>query len=98
MKEIVKVSSKSRSAAVAGAVAGIMRHDGYLEVRAIGVGAINQAMKALTIARGYLVEDDIDLTIVPSFETVDIDGRECTALNLSVFRRPATLVQPAGIN
>ena len=92
MHDIVKVSSNSRPAAVAGAIAGIMRENGDVEVRAIGAGAINQAMKALTIARKFLEQDDLDLSIVPNFETLDIDGEARTALCLSVFKRPATIV------
>jgi stage V sporulation protein S len=92
MYDIVKVSSTSHPAAVAGAIAGIMRESGNVEVRAIGAGAINQAMKALTIARKYLVQDDLDLSVVPNFETLDINGEERTALRLSVFKRPASIL------
>ena len=92
MNDIVKVSSHSRPAAVAGAVAGIMRENGNVEVRAIGAGAISQAMKALTIARKFLENDDLDLSIVPNFETLNIDGKERTALRLLVFKRPASII------
>ena len=98
MKEIVKVAAHSRSTAVAGSIAGIMREDGYVEVRAIGASAVNQAMKALAIARGYMVEDGIALTVVPDFETVYIDGEERTALHLAVYTRPPTLLRPNGIS
>ena len=95
MAELIKVSAHSRSTAVAGAIAGVMREHGYAEVQAIGASAINQAIKAVTIARGYLEQDDMDLTIVPSFTEVDIEGNERTAVRLAVFKRPMTLVTPA---
>ena len=95
MADLVRVSSQSRSTSVAGAIAGIMRDDGYVEVQAIGAPAVNQAIKAIAIARGYLVQDNIDLAIVPSFHEIEIDGQERTALHFAVFQRPATLVVPA---
>ena len=91
MAELIKVSAQSRSTAVAGAIAGVMREHGYAEVQAIGASAVNQAIKAVAIARGYLEQDNIDLAIVPSFTEVDIDGNERTAVRLAVFKRPATL-------
>ena len=91
MAELIKVSAQSRSTAVAGAIAGVMREHGYAEVQAIGASAVNQAIKAIAIARGYLEQDQIDLAIVPSFTEVDIDGNERTAVRLAVFKRPATL-------
>jgi stage V sporulation protein S len=94
MADLVRVSSQSRSTSVAGAIAGIMRDDGYVEVQAIGAPAVNQAVKAITIARGYLVQDNIDLAIVPSFHEVDIDGQERTAIHFAVFQRPGMLVTP----
>jgi len=94
MAELIKVSAQSRSTAVAGAIAGVMREHGYAEVQAIGASAINQAIKAVTIARGYLEQDNMDLAVVPSFTEVEIEGNERTAVRLSVFKRPLTLVMP----
>ena len=91
MAELIKVSAQSRSTAVAGAIAGVMREHGYAEVQAIGASAINQAIKAVTIARGYLEQDGFDLVVVPSFTEVDIEGNERTALRLAVFKRPPSL-------
>ena len=91
MAELIKVSAQSRSTAVAGAIAGVMREHGYAEVQAIGASAVNQAVKAVAIARGYLEQDDMDLVIVPSFTEVDIEGNERTAVRLSIFKRPGTL-------
>jgi stage V sporulation protein S len=68
-----------------------MREQGYAEVQAIGASAVNQAVKAVAIARGYLEQDDMDLVIVPSFTEVDIEGNERTAVRLAIFKRPATL-------
>jgi stage V sporulation protein S len=87
MADLVRVSSQSRSTAVAGAIAGIMREEGYAEVQAIGAPAVNQAIKAITIARTYLEQDDIDLVVVPSFHAVEIAGQERTAIHFAVFRR-----------
>jgi stage V sporulation protein S len=94
MAELIKVSAQSRSTAVAGAIAGVMREHGYAEVQAIGASAINQAVKAATIARGYLEQDGIDLVLVPSFTEVDIEGNERTAVRFAVFQRPVALVAP----
>ncbi|MBK8051679.1 MAG: stage V sporulation protein S [Anaerolineales bacterium] len=95
MSELVRVSAQSRTTAVAGAIAGIMRERGYVEVQAIGAGAVNQAIKSITIARSYLVEDQMDLAVVPSFHTTEIEGAERTAIHFAVFRRPESMVAEA---
>lgn len=94
MAELIKVSAQSRSTAVAGAIAGVMREHGYAEIQAIGASAVNQAIKAATIARGYLEQDGIDLVLAPSFIDVEIEGNERTAVRFAVFRRPTTLAAP----
>ena len=86
--DIIKVSARSRSTAVAGAIAGVMRQYHMAEVQAIGAGAVNQAVKALAIARGYLERDEIDIVTVPFFTEVDIDGQERTAVRFRVEPRP----------
>lgn len=91
MAELIKVSAQSRSTAVAGAIAGVMREEGYAEVQAIGASAVNQAVKAIAIARGYLEQDDMDLAIIPSFTEVEIEGNERTAVRMAIFKRPSTL-------
>ena len=89
--DIIKVSAKSRSTAVAGAIAAVMREHRYAEVQAIGAGAVNQAVKALAIARGYLEGDGIDIVFTPLFTEVDIDGQERTAVRFQVeLRNPNT--------
>ena len=86
--DLIKVSARSRSTAVAGAIAAVMREHRYAEVQAIGAGAVNQAVKALAIARGYLSRDEIDIIFTPYFTEVDIDGQERTAVRFSVEPRP----------
>jgi stage V sporulation protein S len=85
--EVIKVAARSRSTAVAGAIAGVVREHGRAEVQAIGAGAVNQAVKAAAIARGYLELDGIDVICIPSFVEVDIDGQERTAVKLSIEPR-----------
>jgi len=87
--DVIRVAAASRSTAVAGAIAGVMREQGQVNVQAIGAGAVNQAIKAVTIARGYLELDGIDIICVPSFVEVLIDGQERTAVRLSVEKRCA---------
>lgn len=91
MAELIRVSAQSRSTAVAGAIAGVMREQEHAEMQAIGASAVNQAIKAVAIARGYLEQDGIDLVIVPTFTEVDIEGNERTAVRIAVFRRPSSI-------
>ena len=85
--DIIKVAATSRSTAVAGAIAGVMREQEQVDVQAIGAGAVNQAVKAVAIARSYLELDGIDIICIPSFVEVMIDGQERTAVRLGVERR-----------
>ncbi|MDQ4100247.1 MAG: stage V sporulation protein S [Chloroflexota bacterium] len=87
--EVLKVSTRSRPSAVAGAIAGVIRESGSAEVQSIGAGATNQAIKAVAIARSYLQEEGIDIVCVPSFIDVAIDEEERTAIRLQILRRPA---------
>ena len=84
---VIKVSSESRTSAVAGAIAGVVREHQRAEVQAIGAGAVNQAVKAVAIARGYLQEDGIDVICIPEFTSVEINGKERTAVRLVVEPR-----------
>lgn len=86
--DVIKVSARSRSTSVAGAIAGVMRQHQMAEVQAIGAGAVNQAVKALAIARGYLERDDMDIVTTPYFTEVEIDGQERTAVRFRVEPRP----------
>ncbi|MGC9393984.1 MAG: stage V sporulation protein S [Anaerolineae bacterium] len=81
---IVRVASTSRSTSVAGAIAGIVRDQGRVDVQAVGAGAVNQAVKAIAIARGYLELDDIHIYCIPSFSEIIIEGKERTAVRLAV--------------
>lgn len=85
--DTIKVSAGSRTSAVAGAIAGVIREHKRADVQAIGAGAVNQAIKAIAIARGYLNEDGLDVVCIPEFTTVDINGKERTALRLVVEPR-----------
>lgn len=85
--EIIKVKANSRTAAVAGAIAGVMRENHHAEVQAIGAGAVNQAVKAVVLARAYLVDDEIDIYCVPEFVDVEIDSKVRTAVKLTVEQR-----------
>ena len=84
---VIKVSARSRTASVAGAIAGVVREVGRAEVQAIGAGAVNQAVKAIAIATGYLDEEDVHIVCVPSFVDVHIDGQERTAIKILVEPR-----------
>jgi stage V sporulation protein S len=85
--EIIKVSATSRTSAVAGAIAGIFREQEYANVQAIGASAVNQAVKALALARDYLAEDGYDIVTVPEFVDVEISGNIRTAIRLNVMSR-----------
>src|SRR5436190_12916028 len=86
--EILKVSSKSNPNSVAGAMAGVVRQWGSVEVQVVGAGALNQAIKAVAIARGYVAPSGLDLTCVPTFADIEIDGQDRTAIRLLIETRP----------
>ncbi|NTV35795.1 MAG: stage V sporulation protein S, partial [Anaerolineaceae bacterium] len=77
---IIKVKATSRTAAVAGAIAGVVRENKHADVQAIGAGAVNQAVKAMVLAKGYLAEDGIVVVCIPEFVDVEIDGKVRTAI------------------
>ena len=82
--DMIKVSANSRTSAVAGAIAGVVREHKRAEVQAIGAGAVNQAVKALVLAVGYLNNDGIHIVCVPEFADVTIDDKVRTAIKLVV--------------
>ena len=82
--DMIKVSANSRTAAVAGAIAGVIREHHRAEIQAIGAGAVNQAVKALVLATGYLREDGINVTAVPEFADVKIEDKVRTAIKFVV--------------
>lgn len=85
--EILKVSSKSKPNAVAGALAGVLRERGTAEMQAIGAGALNQAVKAVAIARGIVAPSGMDLICIPAFKEIQIEGVERTAIRLIIEPR-----------
>lgn len=85
--DIIKVSGSSRTAAVAGAIAGVFRDQQYANVQAIGASAVNQAVKASALARDYLAEDGYNVIAIPMFIDVEIEGKERTAIRLTIEER-----------
>lgn len=85
--EVLKVSSKSSPNSVAGALAGVLRERGIAELQAIGAGALNQGVKAVAIARGFVAPSGMDLICIPAFTDIEIDGEERTAIKLIVEPR-----------
>lgn len=82
--KMIKVSANSRTSAVAGAIAGVVREHHRAEVQAIGAAAVNQAVKALALATTYLNLDGIHVHMVPEFADVTIEDKERTAIKLIV--------------
>ena len=82
--DIIKVSGKSRTSAVAGAIAGVFRENKRVEVQAIGASAINQAVKAMALAKSYLAEDGYDVVFIPEFVDVEIEEKIRTAIRFTV--------------
>jgi stage V sporulation protein S len=85
--ETLKVSTKSNPNSVAGAMAGAVRQAGAVEVQVVGAGALNQAIKAVAIARGYVAPAGIDLICIPTFADILIDGERRTAIRLAIEDR-----------
>ena len=82
--DIIKVRAVSRTAAVAGAIAGIFRDKKHAEVQAIGAGAVNQAVKAMVLAKNFLAQDGIEVVFTPEFVNVEIDGKVRTAIRFII--------------
>lgn len=85
--EVLKVSSKSKPNSVAGALANACREKQTVEIQAVGAGSLNQAIKAIAIARGYVAPTGKDLICIPAFSDIMIDGEERTAIKLIVESR-----------
>ncbi len=85
--DIIKVSGNSRTSAVAGAIAGVFRENHRADVQAIGAGAVNQAVKACVLARGYLAGDGYDVIFIPEFIDIEIEDKIRTAVRLTVESR-----------
>jgi len=82
--EILKVSSKSNPSSVAGAIANVFKDHDVVEIQAVGAGAINQAIKAIAISRGFVAPSGKNLVCIPAFSDISIDGEERTAIKLIV--------------
>ena len=93
--EMIKVSANSRTSAVAGAIAGVIREHKRADVQAIGAGAVNQAVKALVLATGYLRNDGIEICCVPEFVDVEIEDKVRTAVKLVIEVRAPASSRPA---
>ncbi len=87
MTTLLKVSANSNPNSVAGALAGVIREQGKVELQTVGAGALNQAIKAVAIARGFVAPGGINLICIPAFIDIEIDGEERTAIKLIVEPR-----------
>jgi stage V sporulation protein S len=85
--EVLKVSATSQPKAVAGAIAAIVRSNNSVEIQTIGAGAVNQAVKGVAIARGYVAPNGIELVCMPAFSQLEVDGEIKTSINLAVAKR-----------
>lgn len=82
--DFLKVSSKSSPASVAGAIAGMVKDGASVTMQCIGAGAVNQAVKAVAIARGFLIPTGVDISCVPTFSEIEISGQSRTAIRIAV--------------
>ena len=87
MAYLLKVSSKSSSSSIAGAIAGMIKDGAAVEIQSVGAGAVNQAVKAIAIARGFLEPTGIEIVCIPTFVDVEIDGEIRTAIHFDVEQR-----------
>jgi len=85
--EVLKVSAQSKPKSVAGALAAVLREKGVAELQAVGAGAVNQAVKAIAITRGFVAPNGIDLITIPAFSEIEIEGEERTAIKFIVEPR-----------
>lgn len=85
--DVLKVSARSNPNSIAGALAGVIRERGSAEIQAIGAGALNQAVKAVAIARGFVAPSGMELICIPAFTDIIIDGEERTAIKLIIEPR-----------
>lgn len=82
--EILKVSSKSNPSKVAGAIANIYRESGCVEIQTVGAGSLNQAIKGIAIARGFVAPTGDNLVVTPAFNDISINGEQKTAIKLLI--------------
>ncbi|MBX2998887.1 MAG: stage V sporulation protein S [Caldilineaceae bacterium] len=94
MMVLIKVAANSRTAGVAGAIAGAIREHSRVDVQAIGATAVNQAAKALSLARQYLVEEEISMVVIPYFVEVEIGKQTRTAVRFTAQIYPSDRLPP----
>ncbi len=87
--DVLKASAQSKPKSVAGALAAVLREKGSVEIQAVGAGAVNQAVKGIAIARGYVAPNGIDLVCIPAFAEIEINGENRTAIRFIVEGRQA---------
>jgi len=85
--EALKVSTKSQPKSVAGAIAAIVRNNESVEINTIGAGAVNQAIKSIAIARGFVAPNGIELVTIPAFSQIEVDGEQKTSIKFIVEKR-----------
>ena len=85
--EALKVSTKSQPKSVAGAIAAIVRNNESVEINTIGAGAVNQAIKSIAIARGFVAPNGIELVTIPAFSQIDVEGESKTSIKFLVEKR-----------
>ena len=85
--ETLKVSTTSVPKNVAGAIAAIARTNQSVEIYTIGAGAVNQAVKSIAIARGYVAPNGIDLVCIPAFSQIEVDGAVKTSIKFLIETR-----------
>ena len=85
--EVLRVSSKSEPKSVAGAIAAILRNGETVEINAIGAAAVNQVVKSIAVARGYVAPNGIELVCIPAFSQLEVDGKEKTSIRFIVEKR-----------
>ena len=85
--EVLKVSANSQPKAVAGAIAAILRGGNRAEIQVIGAGAVNQAVKSIAVARGYVAPNGIDLIAIPAFFQLEVNGEIKTSIKFIIEKR-----------
>ena len=85
--DVLRISTKSNPNSVAGAIAGLIKEKGKAEMQAIGAGALNQAVKAIAIARGFVAPSGVDLICIPAFTEIKIEEDERTSIKLLIEPR-----------
>ncbi len=85
--DVLRISAQSVPKSVAGALTAVIREKGRVEIQAVGAGAVNQAIKAIAIARGFVAPNGLDLVVVPAFAEINIDGEVRTAIKFIVEPR-----------